>query len=258
MYPIVIITNGFEIPTYLLINSLAFCLGITWIFIRASRLRMNVREALDVCLVSMIGGITGARLFHVVFEHPEIYRAHPEMIYKVWYGGFVFYGGLAGAVIFSFIYCRLKKISSLIYGDLFAPVLALGYTLGRLGCFAAGCCFGKPTTLPWAVHFPIGVEAPAYIGLHPTQLYSSIWSLLVLAILISYEKANRWPLPGQMFGWWLVLQSIGRIFIEQFRDDFRGRSVFNLSISTWLSAVALVIGLKLILRAKKQNAPTTI
>jgi phosphatidylglycerol:prolipoprotein diacylglycerol transferase len=252
MYPAVVIYSGLLIPTYLLINSFAFCLAVIWIHIRAKKSELNHAAVLDVTLVTMVGGFVGARIFHIFFERPDFYFQNPDYVFKFWYGGFVFYGGLIGGSLACTAACRIRKVSILKCADLFAPVLAFGYAIGRLGCFAAGCCYGRPTNLPWAVHFPAGVEAPALIGLHPTQLYSSLGSLIILAILLLSEKCQKRK-PGQLFGLWLLLQSVVRVFIERFRDDFRGPNVFNLSVATWLSILSIFVALILLREMRLGN-----
>lgn len=259
MYPVVGLTGGFELPTYLLMNSFVFSLGIVWVFKRAEKFNLDPRVALDLCLIGMIASFIGARAFHIVFEHPEVYLAEPSMIFKVWYGGFVFYGGMIGAVALTLLFCRLRKISFLTYADLFTLPLAFGYGLGRLGCLLAGCCYGLPTHLPWAVHFPPGVEAPAFVGLHPTQIYSSLWSFAGFGLLVVFEAKTKSHNggsvdAGQKFGFWLAWEGLGRIIVEQFRDDFRGPKVLNLSISTWISVLVLGAGIKLITQKRRKHA----
>ncbi len=254
MWPLLFDSSGFAIPTYIVVNSLVFSLGIVWIFYRAVARKFDPNAVLDISLVAMIGCFVGARGAHILIEHPEFYSKHPEMIYKFWYGGFVYYGGAVGGFIGAAAVCWRKKLDFLRHADLFSPVLAAGYALGRLGCLAAGCCFGRPTDLPWAIYFGQGVEAPAGVGLHPTQIYSSLWEASVFAVLLVLEKRIWGRTSGRIFGIWLIGHGFGRALVEQFRDDFRGPTPFNLSISTWMSFVAIVIGLAVLLRTKKAKA----
>jgi len=245
MWPYLFQNNDIVIPTYLFINSIAFSIAIYWAYARAKERNFEVNQVLDLALAIMLGGFVGSRTFHILFEHPEIYFAHPNLIFKFWLGGFVYYGGMLGSLLLAFLLCRIRKYDFLKLADLVAPVLALGYAIGRTGCLAAGCCFGKATTVPWAIHFPPNVEAPPLIGIHPTQIYSSVWELIVLGILLRVEK-NPSKVSGRVFGLWMVLHSLGRGVIEQFRDDFRGPMLLHLSISTWLSAAVLVFGIWLL------------
>jgi phosphatidylglycerol---prolipoprotein diacylglyceryl transferase len=135
-------------------------------------------------------------------------------------------------------------------------VIALGYALGRVGCLAAGCCYGTFTTLPWGITFPAGVEAPAGVSIHPTQIYSSLWELMNLGVLLFAERRGKLKSPGQIFGLWLVIHGVGRALVEQFRGDFRGPEPFNLSISTWLSGAAIVIGVWMVSTAPRLKTET--
>jgi phosphatidylglycerol:prolipoprotein diacylglycerol transferase len=247
---------GLQISTYLLLNSFVFSLSVIWIFFRAPKFKLNRSDVLDVTFSGMVGAFIGARLFHVFFERPEFYFANPSYVFKFWYGGFVFYGGLIGGAVFALFACRYKKIPPLLFGDLIAPILALGYSVGRIGCFAAGCCYGSHTDVFWAVQFPQGVEAPAGIGLHPTQLYSSLWSFIGFVIILCIEKLKLSFIhkqAGRTFGIWLAFQSVGRFIVERFRDDFRGPTVFNLSISTWMSMAAFVVAVLLLTNKDKKE-----
>ncbi|MDZ4678618.1 MAG: prolipoprotein diacylglyceryl transferase [Oligoflexia bacterium] len=256
MWPFVLRTEDLVLPTYLVVNSGIFTFGILWIYFRSIKFKYNTTATLDIALVSMISCFLGSRLAHIVFEYPEVYIQDPSLIYKFWNGGFVFYGGAIGGFISALLLCRFRKWDFFKYADLFAPVLALGYSIGRFGCFLAGCCFGRACDLPWAVHFPEGVEAPAGVPLHPTQIYSSLWELGVVLILVYLEKKRKFKVHGQLLGLWFVLHGLGRALVEQFRGDFRGEAFINLSVSTWLSFATMTIGLWLLQR-KKKNASAT-
>src|SRR4051812_45214443 len=99
MWPFILRFEGFSLPTYIVLNSLVFSLGVVWAAIRAKRLGFDVNQILDISLACMIGAFLGARLFHVFFEQPHYYIEHPAMVFQFWYGGFVFYGGLIGALV---------------------------------------------------------------------------------------------------------------------------------------------------------------
>lgn len=246
MKPILFETQWFFIPTYLLTISLAFSIGIVWVYFRAAKFKMDQNQVLDAMLASMIGGFIGARLMHVIFEAPGIYLRDPLRVLQFWYGGFVFYGGAVGAILAAFIWTRFRKIELLPLMDLVAPTLGFGYALGRLGCLAAGCCYGTPTDLPWGIAFPEGVEAPMGVSLHPTQIYGMLAGILIGCTLLTLEKNSKWNYPGRKFGMWLMLHGSYRVILEQFRGDFRGDTLFNLSVSTWLSVLAVLGGLHLI------------
>lgn len=192
----------------------------------------------------MVCGLVGGRLTHVFYENWGYYREMPFDIFKIWQGGFVFYGGFFTSLIGAYGFLKIKKESFLKWADFFAPVLALGYALGRVGCFLNGCCFGKPCVgngcaLPWMVEFnhpglPEGLR-------HPTQLYAVFWELLVVLTLLWIEKVrhtkNTMALQstGFLFFTWLGLHSLGRLIMEYHREDYRGPEISGLSLSSWLS-----------------------
>jgi phosphatidylglycerol:prolipoprotein diacylglycerol transferase len=202
----------------------------------------------------MISSFVGARFMHVFFEETEFYRDHPENIFKFWNGGFVYYGG-ALLSAFCSIYFLKKKCKSLLnnYLDLFTPVLSLAYGLGRLACLLAGCCYGKTCELPWALE-----------GRHPTQAYASLWELGVLVILLKLESISRRPAQntflrtkGSLFYLWLILHGIGRLIMENYREDFRG-PIWMMSISSWMSLAIILIGLFWFLKLRSKNNSKTI
>lgn len=168
-------------------------------------------------------------MFHVLFESPQNYFQDPKTIFYMWQGGFVFYGGLLAVLPSTYLFCKIKKQDFLSWADFFVPFISVGYIFGRLGCFLAGCCYGKSCDLPWAIN-----------NLHPTQLYAVLAEALVFLLLLSEKKMNR-P-KGVLFATWMIGHGIGRLFMEPFRDDFRGPEVSGLSISQILSLILVVTG----------------
>jgi phosphatidylglycerol:prolipoprotein diacylglycerol transferase len=228
VYPFVHLPGGYEIPIYYLVLSLDVCLLLVWLRRRTLSLGLDLKIAWDTALVAMIAAFVGARLFHVVYENPEIYRENPWAIFYFWNGGFVFYGGALMTALCGWLFLYRQQAQVSAYFDLFTPVCSLGYAIGRWACFLAGCCYGKTCHLPWAVE-----------GRHPTQLYASFWEFGVLLILLGLEKKNH--KPGKIFFLWLILHAAGRILMETYRDDFRGAAPL-FSISTWISLVLIAAG----------------
>lgn len=259
MYPWIHISDSLQLPTYTVIISLV-CTGLLFLVgPRARRLGLETSTALDLSMVIMIGGFIGARFLHVLYEHPAFYISNPMQILRVWEGGFVFYGGVMGALFFSAWTFKLKKIEILEpWFDLFAPIVSLGYAIGRLGCFAAGCCYGKSCDLPWAVTFPHGVEAPEGFPVHPTQIYATLFELAVFFVLVVAEKKKVFRLgSGKIFFLWVTLHTTGRLLMEFFRDDFRGSEILGLSVSSFISLLFLFFGI-LKLLSKEKNVPSTV
>ena len=230
MYPVLHL-GALEISTYFLVISLATTVGALWFLRRARQRGLSHLRAIDITLVCLVSGFLGARLLHVVYEEPEFYRASPVRVFEIWYGGFVFLGGLLGASAGLLLFCRLRREPFLLWADLAAPPAALTYALGRLACFLNGCCYGRFCELPWAV-----MQAGAHR--HPTQIYASLFELCTLGILFKFQ--HRLKVSGALFTFWLGLHAISRLFMEYFRDDPRGELIFGASLGTWMSLGLLI------------------
>ncbi len=180
----------------------------------------------------------GSRLMHVFYEQPSFYFEQPLRIFMLWEGGFVFYGGAMGGFFLGWVIFKISKEPWRPWADFMAPVVAFGYGFGRIGCFLGGCCYGKISHLPWATTLPTMIESR-----HPTQIYASILEWGIGFLLLFLEKKKQPMFPGTLFFLWLSLHSVGRIFMEFLRDDFRGPLIFGLSLSTALSLLFLTMGL---------------
>jgi phosphatidylglycerol:prolipoprotein diacylglycerol transferase len=185
----------------------------------------------------MGAALAGARILHILYENFSYYRENPLKIFYLWEGGFVFYGGMILALVATFAYLHfIRAPKKSLYFDTFAPVLSFAYGFGRVGCFLAGCCYGKVCAYPWSVG-----------GRHPTQLYALIWEVGTIMLLLGLENIEFSKRPrflrrsGDIFILWLALHSLGRLMMESFRDDFRGDQIFGYSVSTVLSLTLLCI-----------------
>jgi phosphatidylglycerol:prolipoprotein diacylglycerol transferase len=223
--------------TYYLIISLSATASALWFLKRSEAQGLTRIAAIDFTLVVLVAGFLGARLTHVFYEEPAFYREHPWRVLEFWYGGFVYLGGLMGALLGAAFFCERRHEPLWMWADLAAPPAALAYALGRVGCFFNGCCYGRACELPWAV-FMHGQHR------HPTQLYAALWEGLTVLALLWIEP--RFKRPGTLFGLWLVLHGMGRMLMEHFRDDPRGPLMAGLSLGTWLSAVLIGGGLFLL------------
>ena len=177
-------------------------------------------------------------------------------ILKLWNGGLVFYGGFLAAVAACLVYLRRNRIPFLPVADASAIGIPLGLAFGRIGCTMAGCCFGKPCDLPWAVTFSDPASlAPLHVPLHPTQIYESMAGFAIFGIL--YATRDRFRTPGVRFWTMLILYGAARSFLEIFRDDPRG-FLGPLSESQVVSAVLIVYAVASLLAARaKAKAPTS-
>lgn len=196
---------------------------------RARRYGMNEDAVFDIALYGLIAGWVGAKLLYVLVEWREFVR-HPLSVLGS--SGWVVYGGISAGVLAAILYCRRKKLRFLSYFDLAAPCISLAQGFGRIGCFLAGCCYGKQTSSFWGVVFPENSLAPSGVPLLPTQLFSSAGNfLLMFLLLLHYKHRKRVGDTGFLY---MLLYGVGRFFIEFLRADERG-NVGILSTSQFIS-----------------------
>lgn len=244
MYPVLIKLGNFAIYTYGFFLAVGFLTGILIAKKEAVRQSENPDRIIDLAFYIVIAAILGSRFFHVM-TNPEPYLSAPLEIIKIWKGGLVFYGGFIGACAVAFIYIRWKRMPFLRTLDILAPSIAMGQFLGRIGCFFAGCCYGKACDLPWAVTFshPDSL-APGGMPLHPTQLYHAFSNLIIFIVLWSLRGKSKFS--GQIFWCYVFLYGVSRSVLEVFRADFRGPTFFNFlsvsqSIGITLAVVAVIM-----------------
>jgi len=222
---------GIPIRAYGLMLVIGFLLGIG----RAARVAksrgIRPERMWDLGLVALISGVVGARLVYVLLDLPnESFRG----FFEVWNGGLSFHGGVAFAVLFGWLFVRHVGIPFRVAADLSAPSAALGYAITRIGCFLNGCCYGAPTSLPWAVRFnDHGCLTPPS---HPTQIYAAAANLLIFWVLTRIEKMNR--APGLVFACYLGLYSVYRFLIEFLRKGYTAEPwLLGFTHAQWLSVV---------------------
>ncbi|MDR0800040.1 MAG: prolipoprotein diacylglyceryl transferase [Endomicrobium sp.] len=252
MYPILFRFGNFTIYTYGFFVAAAFVAAIFYLsyLIKKSKEKIISQDDLySLFMYMMIFSVIGARLLFVLINLNEFILS-PLDILKMWQGGLVYYGGFIAVVIFIFIYAKRKKIPLLKLGDFFAPALALGHAVGRIGCFFAGCCYGKESSLPWSVVFT-NKYSSAVLGksLHPTQLYEAFTNFLLFIFLHFYSKKER--KLGMSLAVYIISYAILRFIIEFFRDDYRGVQYFGFSISQIISIFLFMIGVFIIICRKK-------
>jgi phosphatidylglycerol:prolipoprotein diacylglycerol transferase len=247
MYPELFRIGSFPINTYGVFLALAFLCAILIAVKLAARDGLPRERIYDLCLWMLLASLIGSKVL-MMFTEPE-YRDHPWQLLSLDFlrSGGVFYGGLIGAILAGYFLMRHYKLPWWKTADACAPGIAIGNFFGRQGCFAAGCCWGKPTSLPWGVKFSelgheiTGVPTDAY--LHPTQLYESFAMLLVFFFLLWLHKRKRFS--GQVILAYALLYSVIRFSIEFVRDDPRG-DILGLTTLTGLSTsqlISLVVGI---------------
>lgn len=247
MFPQLLHIGHFFLPTYGFLVSMGVLLGL-WISVRnAERLGINGDNAWNFGILVVLSGIIGAKILYVINEW-GYYSAHPGEIFSVatLQSGGVFSGGLLAAFIAAAWFVRKHHMPALGTCDAFAPGLAIGHAIGRLGCFAAGCCYGVETHHWWGVVFrnPLAHEitgTPLGVPLEPTQLFEFAVQLANFVFLMWLLKHRKFD--GQVFGAFLFIYGIARFFLEFIRGDPGRGSVFGGVMSgTQLIAIGLVIG----------------
>jgi phosphatidylglycerol---prolipoprotein diacylglyceryl transferase len=274
MLPVLIEIGGFRVTTFGVSIALAFVLA-AWVMAGALRRRGEDPDvAWDLAGWAAACGILGAKTYYLLLHLPQTldhpWAAITSRSGLVWYGGFI--GGTLGALL------RLRRLGVPVRpaADAAAPALALGYAVGRIGCFLVGDDWGRPSSLPWAVAFPrgappstagnlraFGVEIPAAVPdaevltVHPTQLYEAALSLLVLGMLVRLRPGVA-PRPGTLGFAWLALAGLSRFAVEFLRaKDDRVLGPFSVAQAISLGLVAAGIAGVYALRARGGGAPPT-
>lgn len=251
MFPKLLSFDSFVLPTYgvLVVAGLLAGLAVAAHLAREEGLKEDAVYNLGIYLA--LAGIVGAKVFLIAQEW-DYYRLNPRQIFSfsTLQSGGIFYGGLLAAILAALWYTRKKQLPFLKTADVFAPGVALGHALGRLGCFSAGCCWGKPTSLPWGVTFtnPYSHEVvgvPLDVALHPTQLYEAGAEFAIFVFL--YFQFRKRQFDGQILGWYLLLYSAARFLVEFVRDhsvaafmlgdtisDAQGLSLLLFAVAIWL------------------------
>jgi len=206
---------------------------------RAKKLGLEPERILNLAIWCAIGGFLGAKLLYVITEWKTIFSksfAVSDLLY-----GFVVYGGIIGGIFSGWLYTKVHKVSFLKYFDLVMPSIALAQGFGRIGCFLAGCCYGRQTNAWYGMEFNHSVYGNmAGVKVIPTQLVSSAADFLHFALLLMIAK--RVKNDGIVAGAYLIFYSIGRFLIEYLRDDPRG-GILGMSTSQFISIFILLAGI---------------
>lgn len=263
MFPQLFHSGRFFLPTYGVLVSIGVLVGL-WISVRNSqRQGIDPEKAWNLGILVVLCGILGAKILYILVDL-SYYRAHPGEIFSfsTMQAGGVFSGGLLAALLAAAWYIRRNHLPALATCDAFAPGLALGHAIGRVGCFAAGCCWGKPTDHFWGITFknPVAnylVGTPLGVPLEPTQLFESAVELANFFLLMWLFRRKKFD--GQVIGAYLFLYGIARYFLEFLRDDpGRGEVFGGMMTGTQLIAILLVIaGGLLWLRRSPKVTPAT-
>jgi phosphatidylglycerol:prolipoprotein diacylglycerol transferase len=242
VWPILFEVGGHAVHTWGVLAAVGFLL-VAWLGLRrADRAGIPVDRATDALGAAAAASVVGARGLYVL-EHLDTLDG-PLAWLDVRAGGASFFGALLLAVPVATLVAILRGVPLLAGWDAFAPAVALGFALARVGCFAAGCCYGAPTDLPWGVSFP-GHPLPV----HPTQLLEAAFQAALGVALLA--RGSRLP-TGGVFAVWLGATGVGRFFLEFLRGD-PGREGFGgLTEPQWLALVAVGTAFAVGLRIRRK------
>ncbi|MEL6185841.1 MAG: prolipoprotein diacylglyceryl transferase [Myxococcota bacterium] len=275
--------GAFKLHTYGLMIAIGFLVGTQLGAREARRVDLDGKGRFDQFILDLtfwilLVSMAGARLLFIIVEWDTVYSRDPLKMFKIWEGGFVFYGGFLAALIFSVAYSRAHGRNFFLVADTLIPSVALGHFFGRLGCVAAGCCWGVEVDpdFPLAIQYPAGAQAHAsmvgagVIGhsaaftphVHPVQLYEAFGELSLFFILIFTRTIKRFH--GQVLLTYLFLYPILRTSLEFIRGDkARGEYlIFGAKVSTsqiisiLVATAAVTLLVTLVRRRKAAAAPT--
>ena len=253
MFPVLIKIGPLTIHTYGFLIAIGFLVALTLAAKEAKRKDIPNESIIDVGFYALLSGIIGARLFFIL-TNLQNFLEHPLDMLKIWEGGLVFYGGVIFALPTVIWLARKRGLPLWQTADIWAPSIAIGHAIGRLGCFCAGCCYGKPAEgLPWSVTFtdPDSL-ALLWTPLHPTQLYESAAEFLNFLILITLRRHQSFK--GQLFLVYILNYSIIRSVVEIFRgDEARGFLFPGFSYSQAISVAMFITALSFLVILKKRK-----
>jgi phosphatidylglycerol:prolipoprotein diacylglycerol transferase len=263
MHPILVKLGPLTLHSYGFFMALGVALALWFLYRQAKAQAIDAARLLDAAFYIMIVALVGAKLV-LLAGNFSYYLSNPKELLWIARSGGVFQGGLAFGLIFALWYFRRKKLPTWKIADIAAPALALGHGFGRIGCFLAGCCYGKECALPWGVTFHDEyahslTSIPLNEALHPVQLYEAALNFINFVVL--YVLLRRKKFDGQIFPFYIINYSIIRYFTEFFRGDhaersflFRGPSaLLTVSYPQFFCLIGLAVGVVLYIVFKKRQ-----
>ena len=236
MHPTLIRIGSFQLPTFGVLLAAAIVLAVYTIVRLGRREGLDTGRLVDFSTWLLVVGVVGAKVLMIVTDW-RTYWVHPGELFS-WatlQSAGVYYGGFLAATFFAVWYVRVYKLPLWKVFDVYVPAIALGHSVGRLGCFAAGCDYGKPTSSFLGVVFTSAYShevtgVPLGVRVHPTQLYESLAELAIFAILLwRYPRKSR---DGEIFLLYLALYAVARFLLEFLRGDEDRGFVFHHLLST--------------------------
>ncbi|MBI2679300.1 MAG: prolipoprotein diacylglyceryl transferase [Candidatus Koribacter versatilis] len=284
MLPRLLDLGRISLPTYGVLSALGLILGLLICVKLAKREGIDPDRAWNLGILSIVAAVLGSKLMLLVTDwsgvtaelpgiftrqtfsallHGNTQDRHAAAALSLIQAGGVWYGGLLFGSLVAILYMWRHRLPVLKTFDAYAPGIAFGHIIGRIGCFAAGCCYGKPTDEPWGVTFTNPLAAyysgtPLNVRIHPTQLYEAAANSVIFLVLLWLFRRKKFD--GQVLGAYFFLYGVARYFLEFYRDDPERGSVFGGAMSvTQLIALCLVVtgGLLWLRRTAPQPVPAT-
>ncbi len=243
--PVAFSIGGKDIYWYALIILGGVLAGLALAVKSAKKRGINPDYVYDVCLYGLVAAIVGARAYYVIFDF-DSFRGNLWRIFQIWEGGLAIYGGLIGATLAGFIYCKLRDINFLKLADLCAPSILLGQAIGRYGNFVNAEVYGYATSLPW------GMSINGAEPVHPLFLYESLWNIIGVIILLAIRDKKR--AHGEVFFSYLLWYAVGRFFLEGMRNsEYILKLAEGVGVSQILSLVLVIVCIAVIIYLYKNK-----
>jgi phosphatidylglycerol:prolipoprotein diacylglycerol transferase len=261
MFPVLFQIGRLTIYTYGVLAAIGFLVGVWYAYRQAARVGLDPNKVWNLGIYGVLIALLGSKVW-LILSAWSYYVANPGQVFSwsTFQSAGTFYGGLLGGIVWVVLYTHFQKMPLLAVLDVTAAPVALGHAIGRVGCFVAGCCYGKPTSLPWGVTFtnPVAQKiagTPLDVSLHPTQLYEAGAEFLNFLFLIWLGTRRRFP--GRIMGAYFILYGIERGTIEFFRGDLGRTMMFHdtFSLMQIVSVAMVVAGSFLCLRGRRSAAP---
>ncbi|MCX6085554.1 MAG: prolipoprotein diacylglyceryl transferase [Caldiserica bacterium] len=257
MHPIALVIGSLTIRWYGVMIAVAIAISITVVYIDSRRLGINTDDVLDLAIVAVIGGILGARIGWILTS-PDVlwYLSHPLRILAIWEGGLSYFGGILGGVLAAYFMVRRRRMGFWRMADIVAPLLALSFGIGKIGCWLNGCCGGTATTSWLGVIFTNPLSECDLLNqrIWPAQLFNSASGFLAFAVLF-WVVRKRKRFDGQVFIWYLYLYGATSFIVEFFR--YIPVHVAGLTPNQWTDVTIIAAGIvaSLILRRRAGANP---
>ncbi|MCX6097049.1 MAG: prolipoprotein diacylglyceryl transferase [Caldiserica bacterium] len=257
MHPIALVIGSLTIRWYGVMIAVSIAISITIVYVESRRQGINTDDVLDLAIVAVIGGILGARIGWILTS-PDVlwYLAHPLRILAIWEGGLSYFGGILGGVIAAHFMVRRRRMGFWRMADIIAPLLALSFGIGKIGCWLNGCCGGTATTSWLGVIFTNPLSECDLLNqkIWPAQLFNSAFGFLAFAVLF-WVVRKRKHYDGQVFVWYLYLYGATSFVVEFFR--YIPVHVLRLTPNQWTDITIIAVGIiaSLILRRRLGVSP---